>query len=71
MLSQTIDRLEVHITGPDQRDELLNDAEATLRQISIAQRCSGILVTRHSPRLYTLAISETVPFGETWEHTLS
>ncbi len=32
---------------------------------------AGILVTRHDPSRYSLVLSETVPFGETWERTLS
>ncbi|WP_427019226.1 hypothetical protein ACQCSX_21095 (plasmid) [Pseudarthrobacter sp. P1] len=50
---------------------MLDDAEAVLRQVAIAKRSAGILVTRHDPRRYTLALSDTVPFGETWEQTLS
>lgn len=71
MRSQTIERLEILVTQSDQRDGLLNDAEAKLRQVAMNQGCAGILVTRHNSGRYTLVLSETVPFGETWEHTLS
>ncbi len=71
MRSQTIEHLEVLVTKPDQLNELLDDAEAVLRQATIAQRCTGILVTRHDPGRYTLEFSDTVPFGETWEQMLS
>ncbi len=71
MRSQTIEHLEVLVTKPDQLNELLDDAEAVLRQVTMAQRCTGILVTRHDPGRYTLEFSDTVPFGETWEQMLS
>ena len=71
MLSQTTEHLEVLVTTPGQRYGLLNEAEAVLRQAAMLQRCAGILVTRHDPARYTLSLSDTVPFGETWEQTLS
>ena len=71
MLSQTPERLEVHVTEPGQRYELLDDAEATLRQVALAHRHAGIMVTRHDPSWYTFTLSDTVPFGETWEQTLA
>ena len=71
MLSQTLEPLEVLVTMPGQRYELLDDAEAKLRHIAMAHGCAGILVTRHDPSRYSLALSDTVPFGETWEQTLA
>ncbi|PYI64262.1 hypothetical protein CVV68_22370 [Arthrobacter livingstonensis] len=71
MRSQTTESLELLITEPGQLYELLDDAEAKLQRVAMAQRCAGILVTRHGPSRYSLALSDTVPFGETWEHTLS
>ncbi|WP_427019250.1 hypothetical protein ACQCSX_21260 (plasmid) [Pseudarthrobacter sp. P1] len=71
MSSQTIEHLEVLISEPEQLYELLNDAEAVLRQAAMAQRSAGILVTRHDPVRYTFELSDTVPFGETWEQTRS
>ena len=71
MSMQTIERLEVLVTQPGQRHELLNDAEAKLREIALVERCAGILATRHDLSRYSLALSEMVPFGETWEQTLS
>ena len=71
MGSQTIDRLEVLNTKPGQLYELLDRTEAKLRQIATIERCAGILVARHDPSRYSLVLSETVPFGETWEWTLS
>ncbi len=71
MGSHTTEHVEVLVTRPGQLNELLDDAEAVLRQAARAQRCAGILVTRHDPGRYTLQFSDTVPFGETWEQTLS
>ena len=70
MSIQTMERLEVLVTQPGQRYELLEDAEAKLRQVAMAHRCAGIMVTRHDPRRYSLELSGKVPFGETWEQTL-
>ncbi|WP_427136136.1 hypothetical protein [Pseudarthrobacter sp. S9] len=50
---------------------MLDDAEATLRQVATPHCYSGILVTRHNPSRYTLALSDTVPYGETREQILS
>ena len=63
------ERLEVFVTAPGRLDEKLDHAEAVLRQIP--QRCAGILVTRHDFFRYTLALSDTVPFGETREQILT
>lgn len=70
MSIQTIEPLEVLVTTAGQRHELLDDAEAKLRHIAMAHGCAGIMVTRHDPSRYSLALSDTVPFGETWERTL-
>lgn len=69
MRSHPAEHLEVRITDPARLYELLNGAEAVLRQMP--QRSAGILVTRHDPFRYTLALSDTVPFGETREQILS
>ncbi len=71
MSIQTTERLEVLVTKPGSLYELLDDAEAVLRQAAMGERSTGILVTRHDPSRYTLTLSDMVPFGETWEQTLS
>jgi len=71
MHSQATERLEIIVADRGQLYELLNDAEAVLRQVAMTQRCAGILATRHDPGHYTFELSDTVPFGETWEQTLS
>ena len=69
--SQATEHVEVRVTDPGRLYGLLDDAEAALRQIAMPQRSAGILVTRHDPGRYTLALSGTVPFGETREQILS
>ena len=71
MLGQARAPLEVLVTEAEGLYELLDDAEAALRPLAVTHRCAGILVTRHDPRRYTLALSATVPFGETREQILS
>lgn len=69
MSSQIIESLEVLIDRPEELYELLNKAEALLRQTAMARGSAGIRVTRHHPARYTFELSDTVPFGETWEQT--
>lgn len=71
MRSQTTEHVEVLITEPGQLDELLDNAEAALRQAARCQPFAGIVVTRHDYNRYTLTLSDTVPFGETREQTLA
>ncbi|MBT8163722.1 MULTISPECIES: hypothetical protein [Arthrobacter] len=71
MRSQVTEQLEVRVTEPSRLYELLDGAEAMLRQVAMPERYAGILVTRHEPGRYTLALSNTVPFGETREQILS
>ncbi|AMM34500.1 hypothetical protein SA2016_3843 [Sinomonas atrocyanea] len=63
--------LEVVVAEPGRLQELLDEAEAVLRQAAMYQRSCGILVTRHNPGRYTLALSDAVPFGETREQILA
>jgi hypothetical protein len=71
MRSQATEHLEVLVTEPSRLYELLDNAETMLRQVATPQCFAGILVTRHEPGRYTLALSDTVPFGETREQILS
>jgi len=70
MRSQATKPLEVLVTEPGRLYEF-DDAEAMLRQVAVPHCYSGILVTRHHPGRYTLALSDKVPFGETREQILS
>jgi hypothetical protein len=67
---KTLDHCEVIVTAPGLLHEMLAAAEATLRQAAMGQGKAGILVTRHDPHRYTLALDEAVPFGETRERSL-
>ena len=69
MRSLSAEPLEVLVNDPSRLYELLNNAEAALRQRP--QRHAGILVTRHEPGRYTVALNEGVPFGETRELLLA
>ena len=68
--TQAAGPVEVLVDEPGRLDELLDHAEAVLRRAAAAHGCAGILVTRHDPGRYTLALSDTVPFGQTREHRL-
>ncbi|WP_458114008.1 hypothetical protein M1D88_08005 [Arthrobacter sp. R1-13] len=68
MSTQAVAHVEVLVGTQEQLHELLSDAEAALLPAASAERSAGILVTRHSPRRYTVALSHAVPFGETREH---
>jgi hypothetical protein len=48
-------------------DDYLNSAVYLARQYASSTGLCGILVTRHAHDTYTVAVSETVPFGETRE----
>ncbi|AOT02968.1 hypothetical protein ASPU41_06010 [Arthrobacter sp. U41] len=71
MRSQATHKLEVVVTEPSRLYELLDDAESALRQVAMPNCYAGILVTRHDPSRYTLALSDAVPYGETREQILS
>ena len=65
------EHLEVLVDEAGRLHELLDNAEAALRQTAMRWRTAGILVTRHSPGRYTLALCDAVPFGETREQILA
>lgn len=46
----------------------LDDAVATLIESAAKDAACGILVTRLHPGRYTVALDESVPFGETYEN---
>ncbi|WP_171027559.1 hypothetical protein [Pseudarthrobacter sp. NamE2] len=45
----------------------LEDAVAELIEVASKDASCGILVTRLNPGRYTVALDESVPFGETYE----
>ena len=48
--------------------EGLDNAVATLIETAAKDAACGILVTRLHPGRYTVALDESVPFGETYEN---
>jgi hypothetical protein len=69
MQNQASEHREIVITAPGLLYDLLEEAEAALRMSAMVRPRAGILVTRHDPHRYTLALDETVPFGETREQS--
>lgn len=67
MHNQAMEHCEILVTDPELLPGMLEDAEAALRLTARAERPVGILVTRHDPFRYTLALDEAVPYGETRE----
>lgn len=61
------DRVEVLVGDAEQLNNLLSDAEAALLPSAVITGTAGVLVTRHSPQRYTVALCDSVPFGETRE----
>jgi hypothetical protein len=57
----------VKVTNASVVDDHLNSAVELARQYASTTGLCGILVTRHAHDTYTVAVSETVPFGETRE----
>lgn len=58
-----------HVTGttPDEINVGLDAAVELARLHAANEGWHGILVTRHRPDFYTVAVSPGVPFGVTWE----
>jgi hypothetical protein len=63
-LNRTID-LEFSTAG--QMHAGLEEAVAELIEVAAKDASCGILVTRLRPGRYTVALDESVPFGETYE----
>lgn len=57
----------VKVSDASRVDDYLNSAVDLARQYAATSALCGILVTRHSHDTYTVAVSESVPFGETRE----
>jgi len=57
----------VTVESVSQRDEELDRAVSWARATSEASGWMGVMVTRHSPTVFTVALSESVPFGITAE----
>jgi hypothetical protein len=62
-----------HVTvdnGKD-RDEEIDEAVSRARASSETLGWMGVMVTRHSPNVFTVALSENVPYGVTAERDIS
>ncbi|MDQ0799021.1 hypothetical protein [Arthrobacter sp. SLBN-112] len=59
--------LEITATDRTSMERQLHKAESIARQEAMKERKYGVLVTRHSLNRFTVAVSESVPFGLTQE----
>jgi hypothetical protein len=46
----------LRVTEPDRLQNLLDEAEAALRPVTITQKFAGFLVPHHDPRRYTTSL---------------
>lgn len=60
------DKFSVTLTIVDgtSRDRQLDAAVASALPSALSSKRHGILVTRHSTKRFTVAVSESVPYGE-------
>jgi hypothetical protein len=65
MITTTETGRAYHVTGnkPQQIEDDLNAAVELIRQEAIKEGLYGILVTRHGPASFTVAMSAEVPYG--------
>ncbi len=61
----------IHLDSTARMNEELTTAEALMRSHALRRRDCGILVTRHTDTMFTVALSTDVPFGTTKELSLS
>ena len=59
--------IDLHFSSVDEMRQGLDKAVATLIEAAKDAAC-GILVTRLQPGRYTVALDDSVPFGETYEN---
>lgn len=59
--------LEITASDPDTVENDLNDAVEIAREYAMKERRHGILVTQHSYTAYTVAVTGSVPYGQTHE----
>ena len=60
--------LTLTVADRQSMDSELDAAVTAAKTHALAEKRHGILVTRHSVDKFTVALSETVPFGLTREH---
>jgi hypothetical protein len=66
-------RLPYHVTAdePQLIAERLDAAEKLAQVRALSEGTHGILVTRHGPASFTVALSSDVPYGTTQERDLA
>lgn len=64
----SLNHIDIYVTTPTTVDSQLDTAVDALRPAA-AQNQYGVLVTRHSPHYYSVAVSAAVPFGTIMEHS--
>ncbi|MDQ0867260.1 hypothetical protein [Arthrobacter globiformis] len=65
--AKTDQTLKVTVESKAAMQKQLTIAERILRARAASVRTQGIMITRRSPTLFTVALSEDVPYGLTWE----
>lgn len=65
--AQVDQKVRLHVENRHEMDLQLQSKEADLVEHALLYRDRGILVIRHSPCDFTIALSRKVPFGETLE----
>ena len=60
--------IDLQFSTADEMHEGLENAVAALIRTAAKVAACGILVTRVHPGHYTVALDESVPFGETYEN---
>lgn len=63
--------LEVTASDGKAMDLALDSAVAKIREQAMVGGQRGILVTRYTPGFFTVALSDEVPYGSTFEQDLS
>ncbi|GAC1495201.1 MAG: hypothetical protein NVS2B15_16950 [Pseudarthrobacter sp.] len=59
--------LTIQVNDREDMEFELDNAVSALREQAVRERRCGILVTRHGVDRFTVALSESVPFGLTLE----
>jgi hypothetical protein len=69
MEHQTTEVRSIHLTfsTAEEVHDGLDSAVNELIEAAVEDGNCGILVTRHEPGAYTVALDDSVPFGETYE----
>ncbi len=60
--------IDLEFSSADEVHKGLESAVATLIESAAKDAACGILVTRLHPGRYTVALDESVPFGQTYEN---